>query len=489
MATTAQQAAIDWINNQKSGLGGVDAYRTKQATRLSLAQSNNDDTTLKALAADEQRTGLSYSPTNRPVIQADGTSLDKSVSEVRQTLDAPETKVSVASTGIQSQDSGIDNAQHYIDRLNEARKKVALAGLEKSKNVALSNLSQEKTTIQPKYYNAKNQVAAGAQQVSRNFAEYMAARGGSSAGANAQATIMNNVSTQGGLNSLGQQETQAYTDIERRTTDVNNAYESDKVSAEAGIEADRMKLLLDDFYNAQQRGDTQAQLKIANAMAEAGITGSYNSQRTMAGQQLDLNKTIDQRNFDYGVGRDAVLDNRFNQQLERSNFESDRSFQLAKSGQEWSQLFQQGQFDFNKAQTIWDNNFKDKSFQQSMNEAAAGRGLQWANLSQRDKEFVADQAFKERSFTADQEQRGIDNKFRTDQLGNKPPSGSFNLDDYKGFINQNFYKDVPVNPSNPYDKSVTKQLDKESTYKYVISLHLPDDKTDEMLKMYQIPTK
>lgn len=102
-------------------------------------------------------------------------------------------------------------------------------------------------------------------------------------------------------------------------------------------------------------------------------------------------------------------------QLERGNFESDRSYELAKSSQEWNQLLQKSTFDLNKAQTIWENNFKDKSFSQSMNEAAASRGLQWANLDQRDREFVADQAYKEKSFSADQTQRGIDNKYRESQ--------------------------------------------------------------------------
>lgn len=86
------------------------------------------------------------------------------------------------------------------------------------------------------------------------------------------------------------------------------------------------------------------------------------------------------------------------QQLERANFESDRDFELAKGQQEWENTMTQGQFDFNKAQQIWENTFKEKSFQQDMQDAAKSRGLQWASLGQRDKEFIADQAFREKKF-------------------------------------------------------------------------------------------
>ncbi|MNW05964.1 hypothetical protein D3C71_2022930 [compost metagenome] len=39
-----------------------------------------------------------------------------------------------------------------------------------------------------------------------------------------------------------------------------------------------------------------------------------------------------------------------------------------------------------------------------MNEAAASRGLQWASLDQRSKEFIADQAFREKQFEFEKEQ-------------------------------------------------------------------------------------
>lgn len=112
-------------------------------------------------------------------------------------------------------------------------------------------------------------------------------------------------------------------------------------------------------------------------------------QRTVTGQQVDFNQGMQTKQFD------------------RGNFESDRSYELAKSGQEWGQMMQKETFDFNKAQTIWENGFKESSFQKSMEDAAQNRGMQWANLNQRDKEFVADQAFKEKNFSYQKAQDNI----------------------------------------------------------------------------------
>jgi hypothetical protein len=123
------------------------------------------------------------------------------------------------------------------------------------------------------------------------------------------------------------------------------------------------------------------------------LTGNYGGQRTLAGQAQDYAQGADQRDFEYGAGRDQIADNQWQQQ-----------FNQQKTQQEWDNAFAQGQFDFNKAQTIWDNNFKDKSFEQSMKDAAASRGLQWANLNQGQQEFIANQAFREKQFKFEQDQ-------------------------------------------------------------------------------------
>ena len=170
-----------------------------------------------------------------------------------------------------------NSSTNQIDALNKAKLDQTMAALDKSRNAGLSNLAAEKSAIQPKYYDARNQTAAGSQQQARNFAEFMSARGGTNSGAAAQGELTRGMQLQGNLGALGQQEAAAYGDIERRTSDLQNAYQSDVASAKAGIESERMQAMLTDYYNKQQQ-----ELQVAQMM------GSYNGKRTLGGQAQDL---------------------------------------------------------------------------------------------------------------------------------------------------------------------------------------------------------
>lgn len=196
----------------------------------------------------------------------------------------------------QQQDTGMGNAQDYINQINDLRKNAAISALGKSRDLALSGLGAEKSAIQPKYYEQRNQLASGAQQQARNFQEYMASRGGASSGAAAQGELMRNVSTQGGLGALGQQEAAAYTDIGRRTSDIQSGYASDIASATAGAESDKMKMLYDEYVRAQQRGDTQKQYDIQNAMAQS--QANMKQQEQTFTQNLNLQKQTFTQNLD-----------------------------------------------------------------------------------------------------------------------------------------------------------------------------------------------
>ncbi|OUS72976.1 hypothetical protein B1748_23495 [Paenibacillus sp. MY03] len=230
------------------------------------------------------------------------------------------------------------SSQSYIDALNEARKQQTLAQLGKSRDAALSNINAEKATIQPRYYDARNQTAASSQQNARNFAEYMAARGGTASGANAQAELTRGMALQGNLGSLRRQETAAFDDIGRRTTDLENAYQSDIASAYAGIEADRMQAMLNDYYQQQQRELQIAQLTgILNgqktldgqqfdwgkAVDTAGLTGYFNGTPTASMQNQLFNQNLSTQQFNEGVRQ-------FDQNFNRSVFENDREYDLAK---------------------------------------------------------------------------------------------------------------------------------------------------------------
>lgn len=398
-APGSQESHQAWINDPRSGQGGMDAYIAKQQVKYNSALASNDQDMLRRLADDQQRVGYS--------------------------LQAPKQEVMMPTMG------NNNTPQSYIDQLNNARLDATLAALGKSRDAALSNLNSEKGSIQPKYYDARNQVAAGSQQAARNFAEFMAARGGTSSGTNAQAELTRNMGLQGNLGALGRQETQAYTDIARRTSDLQNAYESDVAGARAGIEADRMSALLNQ-YNT----DRQLQLQIDQLM------GVRNGQKTLAGQQFDRSVLEYDRNYDYQVGRDKITD----------------------AQQQWQNNFNQAQFDWNKAQQTWENAFKTKSFEQDMKDAAASRGLQWASLNQREREFVADQAFREKQY-----------KQELGDAAGKRVSGA--IDQLQGQYMQRDPSTGVLSVTNP-----------QALRNAILAKNLSDNETDEILLFFGLPT-
>lgn len=163
------------------------------------------------------------------------------------------------------------NPQQYIDQLNQARKREALAGLDNSRKQSLSNLNKEKAEIQPRYYDARNQAAASNQQQARNFAEFMASRGGARSGASAQAEISNQGVLQGNLGLLGRQENAAFDNIANRTTDVNNTYQSELARVQASIEAERNQALLEQMVRDRQLEWEKQQFNTLSAYQKAQI--------------------------------------------------------------------------------------------------------------------------------------------------------------------------------------------------------------------------
>ncbi len=273
-----------------------------------------------------------------------------------------------------NQNNSSINAQDYINQLNDLRKNAALGALQKSHDAALSNMGVEKSAIQPKYYDQRNQVAAGAQQQARNFAEYMANRGGTSSGANAQATLSNNMNTQSNLGTLGRQEAQAFTDIERRTSDLNNAYQSDIATTTANAEADKMSALLEDYYKAQQRGDTLAQNQIQNAMAQSQLA------MQQQGQQFDQNLATTQQKqneantkFAQEMQIDAVTYQKARDAIADKNYQKEFEVNIKQQG------FENALKTALQAHQISNDNYQLAISQQNANTSSASQGTSASN--------------------------------------------------------------------------------------------------------------
>ena len=146
-----------------------------------------------------------------------------------------------------------------LQRLRDAQRNAAMADLENQRNTALSNLQAEEAQIKPTYAAQRSTANANNRVAARNFQEYLANTGRANSGVGAQYEMSRQNSLQNGLNSINAAEAQSVADIARRRTDAENAYNSGLASANATIEADYIKNLLDQQQRQWERDFQQKQ--------------------------------------------------------------------------------------------------------------------------------------------------------------------------------------------------------------------------------------
>jgi len=169
----------------------------------------------------------------------------------------------------------------YINQLAEAQRKSRITALDKAKTNALGNLDtsfnsslaaldNEKSGIEPAYYNKRNQAAGRSDIGAMNFAQYMASRG-IKGNAGAMPEIYRNASLQGQIGALDQKEALDMSNIERRRANeqtnyntnklgIENAYQSDVSNAYADIEANTMQALIDQYNKNREYNLTKGQV-------------------------------------------------------------------------------------------------------------------------------------------------------------------------------------------------------------------------------------
>ena len=133
-----------------------------------------------------------------------------------------------------------------LNNLKNAQRNAAVANLENTRNQALSNLQAERQQNAATYNQQRSTANAQNRMSARNFQEYLASTGRANSGLGAQSRMQyaNNLNTS--LNTLNAGEAAALADINRRTTDAQNAYTTGLAGANAQIEADYIKNLLNE---------------------------------------------------------------------------------------------------------------------------------------------------------------------------------------------------------------------------------------------------
>lgn len=145
------------------------------------------------------------------------------------------------------------NYEEDLNRLKTAQRNAAVADLENTRNQALSNLQAERSQNAATYNQQRSAANAQNRLSARNFQEYLAQTGRANSGLSAQARMQNANNLNTNLNYLNAGESSALADINRRTTDAQNAYNTGLAGANAQIEANYIQNLLNERDKQLQR--------------------------------------------------------------------------------------------------------------------------------------------------------------------------------------------------------------------------------------------
>lgn len=183
-----------------------------------------------------------------------------------------------------------------LNKLKDAQRQQALSDLEKQKNQALSDLNAEESKIKPTYYKKKDTANTQNQLAAKNFHEYLANTGRYNSGIGAQYEMARQNSLQRSLNDLNTQEVAEFADINRRRTDVNNAYNSGLASANAQIEANYIQNLLNERQKAWERQQAEKEFNESVRQFNAQIAASRSRSRSSGGSSSKSKDTTQARN-------------------------------------------------------------------------------------------------------------------------------------------------------------------------------------------------
>lgn len=146
----------------------------------------------------------------------------------------------------------------------------------------MSNLQAEQQQNTASYNQQRNVANARNRLEAKNFQEYLAQTGRANSGLSSQAKMQYGNNLSSSLNTLNAGEAAALADINRRTTDAKNAYNSGLASANAQIEADYINNLLNERNKELER-----------QMKEREYQESV--------RQFNLNKALQEKQFNESV--------------------------------------------------------------------------------------------------------------------------------------------------------------------------------------------
>ena len=176
-----------------------------------------------------------------------------------------------------------------LNKLKEAQKQSAIADLEKTRNQTLSDLNAESQKNAANYNTQRSSANAQGRLSAKNFQEYLASTGRANSGLAAQARLQNDNNLRSSINTLNAGEAAANADINRRTTDAQNAYSSGLASANATIESNYIQNLM----NERQKAFEREQAELSRQLQERQFAESVRQfNENLALQREQLNRSF-----------------------------------------------------------------------------------------------------------------------------------------------------------------------------------------------------
>lgn len=172
-----------------------------------------------------------------------------------------------------------------LNRLKEAQRNAAVANLENTRTQALSNLEAERQSNTAAYNQQRSTANAQNRMNAKNFQEYLASTGRANSGLPAQARMQYDNNLQNSLNYLNAGEAGALADINRRSTLAHDTYNTGLAGANAQIEADYIKNLMNERDKEYQRQIQEQQRQLQERQLQEQIR-QFNENMALQREQL-----------------------------------------------------------------------------------------------------------------------------------------------------------------------------------------------------------
>lgn len=246
-------------------------------------------------------------------------------------------------------------SSNLINEMYDNSLTAQLQALRKARETAQQGLNSVETTAKQSAYQNRNLADASTQQSAQRLRTIMAEQGLLTSGDNVTANVALQATGQNNLNAINQAEANTLQDVMERRGVINNNAELDEQALAKEVAAARAKALIQDQYHQDDMG-----------LQVAGLTGTYNGTRTLAGvasdqaaQQQSWSQSFQKEQFAYQKARDAIADKQYQQQFDENVRQYGLNYGLQKAMQDHQISYDDAQLALSQSNSTSDNSRQD----------------------------------------------------------------------------------------------------------------------------------